>query len=136
MAVVRAGPAQERWWARARARNGAAHVCENRPGRHFRGVNRPWGTRGARAGKTLGTRGARAPQNRARAQNGVILDLRFTDPLAPRAGGAFPLYNIKREKWGLKRGGARDSGGTRAQWPPFLEFYGAGALAHGHISRI
>ena len=71
---------------------------------HLRGVNKPWGTRGARAGKALGTRGARAPQKGARAQNGVILDLRFAEPPHLCGAFAFPLYNIKREKWGAGKG--------------------------------
>ena len=64
-----------------------------------RGVSRPWGTRRARAGKTLGTRGARAPKNRARAQNRVFFDLRFAGQAQPHGAPAFPLYNIKRAKW-------------------------------------
>ena len=73
----------------------------------LRGVNKPWGTRGARAGKTLGTRGARAPQNWARAQNEIIFDLRFAESLHLCGAPAFPLYNIKRRKWGAgKRSGA------------------------------
>ena len=75
----------------------------------LRGVNKPWGTRGARAGKTLGTRGARAPQNWARAQNEIIFDLRFAESLHLCGAPAFPLYNIKRRKWGPERGRARAS---------------------------
>ena len=70
----------------------------------LRGVNKPWGTRGARAGKTLGTRVARAPQNWARAQNEIIFDLRFAESLHLCGAPAFPLYNIKRKKWGAEKG--------------------------------
>ena len=97
----------------------------------LRGVNKPWGTRGARAGKTLGTRGARAPQKGARAQNGIVFALRFAEQPHPSGAPTFPLYNTIRETW-VPGGVARvlpASVCSGADGPSFLELYGAGGVA-------